>query len=87
MRATLVVVLVALGAGGACRRQAPAATIEAAAAPKAAADAVDAIPERPGGKIYSEAVARARKEITADNARERLVEIERQIELEAAGGS
>jgi hypothetical protein len=48
-------------------------------APVAAVDVAD-VPQL--GKIYSEAVRKARSEINADNAKQRLAEIEREIETE-----
>jgi hypothetical protein len=62
-------------------KKAPA---EAAAA--APAESVDVAEVPLVGKIYAEAIRKARVEITADNAKKRLTEIEREIEAEVTSG-
>jgi hypothetical protein len=63
----------------ACADEAPPVPTAAAATP-APADEHD--PAQVPGAVYRQAHTKAQKEINADNARERLAELERQIDLD-----
>ena len=85
MKRWLVPLLFAIFAGCGGDKRAPRKAAAEVAGP-ARAEAVDVADVPQVGKIYAEAIRKARVEISAENAKKRLGEIEREIEAEATSG-